>query len=217
MTNPNLTHIEFLLDRSGSMDTIKSDVEGGFNAYIADQCAQPGQCTVSLTQFDDEYDVVFTAFDVGDVPKLKLEPRGWTALLDAIGRSINSLGMRLAQMPEDRRPGTVIFAIMTDGMENASREYTHAAIKAMITRQEQVYNWQFLYMGADQDAIEVGASIGIARGRSLTYDRGYARQAYAAASTLTGMMRAVSVDGTPPDAVEFSEADRAASSGGNVK
>jgi len=214
MTNPNYTHIEFLLDRSGSMDTIKSDVEGGFNSYIADQVAQPGQCTVSLAQFDDEYEVVFTAFDVKDVPKLKLEPRGWTALLDAIGRSINALGMRLAQMPEDRRPGTVIFAIMTDGLENASKEYTHAAIKQMITRQERVYNWQFLYMGADQDAIEVGASIGIARGRSLTYGRGYAREAYAAASTLTGMMRAVSADGTAPGSVEFSEADRAASSGG---
>jgi len=209
MTNPNLTHIEFVLDRSGSMQSIKQDIQGGFDAYIADQAAQPGQCTVSLAQFDTEYELVFSAIDVHDVRPLKLEPRGSTALLDAIGRSINALGARLAALPEDDRPGAVIVAIMTDGLENASREYSHAQIKEMITRQEKTYNWQFLYMGADQDAIEVGASIGIRQDRSLTYDRAMSQQAYASSAKLTRKLRAASAAGASLAGVGFDDQDRA--------
>ena len=134
MTNPDLTHIEFVLDRSGSMHSIKADIEGGFDAFIADQRTHPGQCTVSLTQFDNEYEPVFTAIDVRDVRPLNLQPRGATAMLDAIGRSILALGERLAAQPEAERPGTVIVAVMTDGMENASREFTYVAIKELVTR-----------------------------------------------------------------------------------
>lgn len=210
MTDPEFTHIEFVLDRSGSMITIRSDIEGGFNTFIADQATHPGRCTVSLAQFDDHYDVVYTARDVGDVPALDLQPRGTTAMLDAIGRSIIGLGVRLAAMPEDERPGTVIFAVMTDGLENASKEFTYPAIKALITQQEQVYNWQFLYMGADQDAIEVGASMGIRPDRSLTYGRGSSRAAYAAGSALASNIRTAAAAGMPAAEVGFSAADREA-------
>ena len=156
MTDQTLTHIEFLLDRSGSMASIKSDIEGGFNSFVADQAQQPGTCTVSLAQFDNVYEVVYTGTDVHRVPPLTLAPRGSTAMLDAIGRSVTELGARIAALPEEQRPGTVIVAIMTDGLENASKEWTYPAIKAVITEQESTYNWQFLYLGADQDAIEVG-------------------------------------------------------------
>jgi uncharacterized protein YegL len=208
MTNPDLTHIEFVLDRSGSMQSIKEDIEGGFDAFIADQSSHPGRCTVSLAQFDNEYEVVFTAIDVREVRPLVLQPRGATAMLDAIGRSVIALGERLAALPEAQRPGTVIVAIMTDGMENASREFRHETVKELITRQERAYNWQFLYMGADQDAIEVGASIGVPADRSLTYARGKSREAYAAGSKLTRSLKEATVAGAPLAAVAFSEEDR---------
>ena len=208
MTNPDLTHIEFVLDRSGSMQSIKSDIEGGFDAFIADQRSHPGQCTVSLAQFDNEYETVFTAVDVGEVRSLDLQPRGATAMLDAIGRSVLALGERLVALPEAERPGTVVVAIMTDGMENASQEFTHAAIKDLITRQEQAYNWQFFYMGADQDAIEVGASIGVRPDRSLTYARGKSKEAYAATSKLTRQLKEATATGAPMASVTYSAEDR---------
>ncbi|MGV8909991.1 MAG: VWA domain-containing protein [Propionicimonas sp.] len=208
MTNPDLTHIEFVLDRSGSMHSIKADIEGGFDAFIADQRTHPGDCTVSLAQFDNEYEAVFEAIDVNAVRPLHLQPRGATAMLDAIGRSVMALGERLAALPEPRRPGTVVVAIMTDGMENASQEFTHAAIKELITRQERSYNWQFLYMGADQDAIEVGASIGVRSDRSLSYGRGKSREAYVATSLLTRKLKEAMVAGAPLSAVAYSEEDR---------
>jgi hypothetical protein len=208
MTNPDLTHIEFVLDRSGSMHSIKADIEGGFDAFIADQRTHPGECTVSLAQFDNEYEPVFEAIDVNEVRPLHLQPRGSTAMLDAIGRSVIALGERLAALPEPRRPGTVVVAIMTDGMENASQEFTHAAIKELVTRQERAYNWQFLYMGADQDAIEVGASIGVRPDRSLSYGRGKSREAYAATSILTRKLKAAMVAGAPLADIAFSDTDR---------
>jgi hypothetical protein len=103
---------------------------------------------------------------------LQLHPRGTTALLDSIGRLIGDAGARLAALPEQDRPATVIVGIMTDGQENASREMTHARVKALIEQQTNDYTWRFLYMGADQDAIEVGASIGVAAANSMTYGRG---------------------------------------------
>jgi hypothetical protein len=154
------------------MESIKDDTEGGFNAFIAEQRAQSGECRVTLAQFDNEYEEVYRDRPIADVPRLELRPRGMTALLDSIGRLVSEAGARLAAMPEEERPGVVIVGIMTDGHENASRELTHAAVKAMIERQTKDYGWQFLYMGADQDAIEVGASIGVAASHSMTYTRG---------------------------------------------
>ncbi|HQY98673.1 MAG TPA: VWA domain-containing protein [Propionicimonas sp.] len=208
MTNPELTHIEFVLDRSGSMQSIRSDIEGGFAAFIADQSTHPGRCTVGLARFDDQYEVVFTGLDVHAVPPLDLQPRGSTAMLDAIGRSINALGARLAALAEGERPGTVIVAIMTDGMENASKEFTHAMVNDLITRQERDYNWQFLYMGADQDAVEVGASIGVRADRSLSYGRGKSREAYSASSKLAHKLRDASRLGAPMAGVAFDAEDR---------
>ena len=117
---------------------------------------------MTLAQFDNHYEVVYADRPRRRRAALDLQPRGSTALLDAMGRLITDAGARLAALAEDERPGTVIVAIMTDGHENASREWTHPAIKALVEQQTEAYGWQFLYMGADQDAIEVGASIGVA-------------------------------------------------------
>ena len=179
MTDQNLTHIYFLLDRSGSMQSIKSDTEGGFAAFVEEQRRTPGECRVTLAQFDNHYDVVYADRPIADVPALVLEPRGSTALLDAMGKLVTDSGARLAVLAEDERPGTVIVAIMTDGHENASQEWTHPAIKALVEQQTTQWGWQFLYMGADQDAIEVGRNIGVAAANSVTYGRGKSRDVFA--------------------------------------
>ena len=169
MTNPNYTDISVLLDRSGSMHAIKTDTEGGFAAFIEEQKKTPGRCQVTLAQFDDQYEVVYSDQPLASVPALHLQPRGSTALLDAIGRLITSTGERLAAMPEADRPGSVIVVIMTDGLENASREFTGAAVKGLIAEQSEKYGWTFVYLGANQDAIAVGESLGVNRDRSMTY------------------------------------------------
>ena len=123
------------------------------------------------------------------MPSLTLVPRGSTAMLDAIGRAVNATGARLAALPEDQRPGAVIVGIMTDGLENASREFSYPSIKALIEQQEQTYGWTFMYMGANQDAIEVGASLGVARDRSLTYAGPKVAAAMGAYSASVGTLR----------------------------
>ena len=197
MTDPTYTDITMVLDRSGSMQSIKDDTIGGFDAFISEQRRLPGRCTVSLVQFDNVYEEVYTGRDLADVPSLTLVPRGSTAMLDAIGRAVNATGARLAAMPEDERPGTVIVGIMTDGLENASREFTYPMIKALIEQQEQVYGWTFMYMGANQDAIEVGASLGVARDRSLTYTGPNVAAAMGAYSASVGTIREAVAAGAP--------------------
>ena len=157
----DLTHLYFLLDRSGSMQSIKSDVVGGFDAFLNDQRAGDGECRVTLAQFDNEYEVVYHAVPVGEVPALELNPRNSTALLDSMGKLITDTAAEIAALGEDDNPGSVIVAIMTDGMENASHEWSRPAIKSLVEQQTNSI-WEFLYMGADQDAVEVGASLGVA-------------------------------------------------------
>jgi hypothetical protein len=190
MTRADLTHLYFLLDRSGSMQSIKNDTEGGFAAFIDEQRKSTGECRVTLAQFDNEYEVIYSGRPLADVPPLDLQPRGSTALLDAMGRLVTSAGTEMAAMADDERPGTVIVAILTDGYENASREWTHPAIKALVEQQTKDYAWQFLYMGADQDAIEVGASLGVSADASVTYGRGKTKEAMAMNSKKLAKMRA---------------------------
>lgn len=190
MTRSDLTHLYFLLDRSGSMQSIKSDIEGGFAAFVDEQRQAPGACRVTLAQFDDHYDVVYADRDVADVPPLDLQPRSRTALHDAMGRLVTDAGAELARLPEERRPGTVIVAVMTDGLENASREWTAPAIKALVEQQTQQWGWQFMYLGADQDAVEVGTSLGVPAAQSMTYARGKGREAMGKNSEKIRQMRA---------------------------
>jgi hypothetical protein len=188
MTRSDLTHLYFLLDRSGSMQSIKSDIEGGFAAFVDEQRKAPGECLASLSQFDDVYEVVYADKPVEDVPPLDLRPRNMTALHDAMGRLITDAGAKLAALPEDQRPGTVIVAIMTDGLENASKEWHAPAVKSLVETQTTQYNWEFLYMGADQDAVEVGTGLGIAAANSVTYSRGKAKEAMAmSAGKISGL------------------------------
>jgi len=198
MTDPQFTHIAFLLDRSGSMQSIREDTVGGFEAFIAEQREQPGRCTVSLAQFDNDYDEVYVDVPVRDVPPLQLVPRGSTALVDAIGRLVNGTGARLAALPEDERPGTVIVGIMTDGLENASKEFTRPQIRSMITEQTDAYGWQFMYMGANQDAVEVGTSLGVDPGLAVTYAAGAVDQALRTYGRKAAGLRSAAAAGMAP-------------------
>jgi hypothetical protein len=208
MTRSDLTHLYFLLDRSGSMQSIKSDIEGGFAAFVEEQRKGAGECLANLSQFDDVYEVVYADRPVADVPALDLQPRNMTALHDAMGRMITDAGTKLAGLPESERPGTVIVAIMTDGLENASKEWHGAAIKSLVELQTSQYNWEFLYMGADQDAVEVGTGLGIPAANSITYAKGKAREAMAmSAGKVSGLRRNRMADPAAP-LPAFSEQER---------
>ncbi len=202
MTDANLTHLYFLLDRSGSMVSLREDTIGGFDTFMAEQRSAPGRCRVTLAQFDNEYDEVYADRDIATVPSLDLVPRGSTALLDALGRLVVTAGERLAWMSEDARPASVVVGVMTDGYENASRDWTHPRIKALIEQQSRDYGWQFLYLGADQDAIEEGAKMGFAAGKSMTYSRGKARDAIGHLSKNVGSYREAVAAGAAPMAAQ---------------
>lgn len=192
MTDPNRTLIAVLLDRSGSMSSVKDDAEGGFDTYVDAQRAEPRETVVTLAQFDTEYQVVYQNLPVAQVPKLALVPRGATALYDAIGRLITDVGSELSATPEEQRPGKVIVVVITDGHENSSKEWTHAAVSAAITRQEQTYSWEFLFLGSNMDAVAIGSALGIAKDRSITWTSSSAgvAGAFAAAASQTSRINA---------------------------
>lgn len=209
MANPNLSRLVFLLDRSGSMQSIKSDVVGGFHAFLAEQCDGDGQCAVTLAQFDHEYEVVYRGVPLAKVPQLELSPRGRTALLDSMGKLITDTAAEIDALPEEDRPGTVVVAIMTDGLENASVEWQRSAIKALVEQQTNDYGWAFLYMGADQDAVEVGEGLGVSAGQSVTYARGKSREAWVAASGNVRRYRGEKLLDPVAAMPEFSDVQRA--------
>lgn len=208
MTDSNKTLIAVLLDRSGSMQGIADDMRGGFDTYIAAERTQPGATFVTLAQFDDRYDVVYQNTPIGDVPSLDLQPRGMTALLDAIGRFITEVGAGLAALPEDERPGEVTVLVMTDGHENASGQWTTEAVKSLISQQETVYGWDFVFLGANMDAVDVGAEIGFAPSKSLTYDADHdgVEGAWGAVATYSARKR--SPGAAPAASIGFDDAER---------
>lgn len=173
MTDPSYTAICLLVDRSGSMQRIRQAAEDAINEFILGQATTAiqnlDQRTIRLAVFDNEYQLIHSSRPAGECPKFFLSPRYSTALLDAMGKTITEFGAELAMMPAEQRPGTVLLVIMTDGLENASFHYKYDQIAAMVRHQQDVYQWQALYLGADQDAIEVAARLGIDRERSITY------------------------------------------------
>lgn len=169
--NNNLTELIFILDRSGSMQDLATETINGFNSLVEKQ-KHTGNAFLTTVLFDNDYELLHDHIDIRQVPTLtsnEYYARGCTALLDAIGRTINSVGNRLSQTPEEARPGKVICTITTDGLENASSEYSLSEIKEMITHQRNVYKWEFVFLGANIDAIETAESIGISRKRAKTY------------------------------------------------
>lgn len=169
MTDPNLTHLTIVVDRSGSMAGIAADMNGGIRELLRDQSSLPGSLEVSVVTFDHMIENPFTNVRPDDIKVDLVVPRGSTALYDAVGRAITELGEDLASRLEQDRPHKVIFMIVTDGMENSSREFTAPVIKAMVDKQTETYAWEFMYLAANVDAFATGAQMGYAKGRTMGY------------------------------------------------
>jgi Mg-chelatase subunit ChlD len=180
------THIAVLLDRSGSMQAVKDETISGFNYFLKEQKAAGDNASFTLVQFDSEStDVVHEARPVRDVPNLNgdtYQPRGSTPLLDALGETINSTGRTLAAIPDTNRPDKVVFVVITDGEENASHKFTKSQVKEMIDHQTEKYNWQFIYLGANQDAFAEAGAVGIAMATAANFDADRMEMAFAGTS-----------------------------------
>jgi uncharacterized protein YegL len=159
-----LTEIVCIIDKSGSMSEVRNDAIGGFNMCLEEQQSVPGDATLTLVLFDTEYSMVHQNKPLSKVPPLtkrSYSPGGMTALLDAIGKTIHTIGQRLSDLPEEERPSKVIVAILTDGEENSSREYNLTQVKEMIQHQKEIYSWEFVFLGANQDTFAEAAKLGI--------------------------------------------------------
>lgn len=169
----NITELVFILDRSGSMAGLESDTIGGFNSMIKKQKNQDGFCYVSTVLFDNESEVLHDRVKLTDVPKMTDKDytvRGCTALIDAIGGAIHHIGNIHKYARAEDVPEHTMFIITTDGQENASHRYTSEQVKKMIERQKEKYGWEFLFIGANIDAVETAARYGISSDRAVNYN-----------------------------------------------
>ena len=168
----NLTEIVFILDRSGSMAGLEEDTIGGFNAMIEKQKREPGEALVSTVLFDNVSEVIHDRVDIQKIEPMTRNAycvRGCTALLDAVGGAIHHIGNVHKYARAEDRPEKTLFVITTDGMENASRQYSYEKLKAMIQRQKETYGWEFLFLGANIDAAREAARFGINADRAANY------------------------------------------------
>lgn len=169
----DLTEVVFILDRSGSMSGLEADTIGGFNSMIEKQRKEEGEAYISTVLFDDQTEVLYDRVPVG-----KIEPmndrqyyvRGCTALLDAIGGAIHHIANVHKYAREEDRPEKTLFIIITDGMENASHLYTYEKVKKMVEMENEKYGWEFLFLGANMDAVEVAGRFGIGADRAINYE-----------------------------------------------
>jgi uncharacterized protein YegL len=169
----DLTEVVAILDRSGSMQHLTGETIGGYNSFIAEQKNLSGEANLTTVLFDDNYQVLHNRVNLRNVSQITNKEyfaRGSTALFDALGKTINNIGKKLRDTPEKDRPGKVIFFIITDGYENASKEFSEAEIKKMIELQRNKYSWEFIFFGANIDSAAVGDSIGIKNAYNYTAD-----------------------------------------------
>ena len=205
----DLCEIVVVMDESGSMDALRTDAIGGFNSFLKEQQATPGDARLTLVKFNSEPKKVCDGIPIKATPLLderSYTPAGNTALFDAIGDAIDSVGRRLSDTPEPDRPGKVMVAIITDGEENSSKRFTRDMIKEMIWRQQNNYNWQFIFLAANQDAALSGGRIGIKREHCVSYtpDSDGSRLVYSTMNTMTQKLRRFHPKiGTEPDIIDL--------------
>ena len=199
----DMTLINVIFDKSGSMSVIAQEAVGMYNGFLEDQQKLPGYAELSLVQFDDRYENFYTRVPIKDCQPLvcgeTYVPRGLTALHDAVGRTINKIGADLEKLSEEERPDKVLFIVITDGAENASKEFTGDVVKNMIDHQKKEYNWDFIFLAAGINAFDEGSKIGMDAGKCATFSKsaagmragGQSMSAYTAAYRSTGDTTAV--------------------------
>ncbi len=168
----NLTEIVFILDRSGSMRGLEADTIGGYNSFLERQKKEDGEALVSTVLFDDYTEVIHDRVDIQKVEPItdkEYYVRGCTALLDAVGGAIHHIGNVHKYAREEDRPEKTIVVITTDGMENASRQYNYDRVRRMVERQKEEFGWEFLFLGANMDAIAAAGRFGISEDRAVRF------------------------------------------------
>lgn len=166
------TEIVFILDRSGSMSGLETDTIGGYNSMLEKQQAEAGEAIVTTVLFDNEYEIIHDRSNIEEIKPLTEKEyfvRGSTALLDAVGMTINKIVSATRNTKKEFQANKVIFVIITDGMENSSSEYTYKKVKAMIDKQKEQYKWEFVFLGANIDAIDTASKFGINDDMSVNY------------------------------------------------
>lgn len=210
----NYTELVFVLDRSGSMQGLEADTIGGFNAVLARHKAMEGTAVVSTVLFNDRTDVICDRRDITDVAPItdkEYRMRGCTALLDAVGGAIDHVDMVQKILPKSHRAKHVVFVITTDGLENASRRFTYADVKKLIEKKKKK-GWEFIFMGANIDAVAEAARMGISAERAATYcaDEAGTQAVYTAMADATCMLRSASrIDDSWTAAIDEDRAKRA--------
>lgn len=168
-----LTELVFILDRSGSMSGLEGDTIGGYNAMLEKQKKEPGEVVITTVLFDDKYELLHDRINLRGIEPISDKEyfvRGSTALLDAVGKTINKIGNVQKHTAEDERAEHVMFVITTDGMENASREFSYEKVRSMIEHQKSKYGWEFIFLGANIDAVAAAERFGISKDRAANYN-----------------------------------------------
>ncbi|MDA7843779.1 VWA domain-containing protein [Pontimonas sp.] len=168
MSDSNYSALMLIIDRSGSMSSIRDDMVGGLTTLVEAQEKLPGLLTISMVSFDNEVELQHQ-MATPDSVKIQLEPRGMTALYDAMGFGLNTLQASIDALPDHAKPGTVQVVVVTDGAENASSEYTGSTVKQLVIEKTTQHNWDIVFLGANQDAVMKAAELGIEHDRSMTY------------------------------------------------
>lgn len=169
----DLTELVFILDRSGSMSGLESDTIGGYNSMLEKQKKENGEAVITTVLFDDRYELLHDCINlrgIAPITEKEYYVRGSTALLDAVGRTINKIGNVQKHTAEDERAEHILFVITTDGMENASKEFTYDKVRRMIEHQKSKYGWEFIFLGANIDAVDTAERFGIGKGRVANYN-----------------------------------------------
>lgn len=169
MTNPSYTHLALIIDRSGSMGHIAKDMEGGIKQLLEDQAKEPGECHVDITTFDTVVETPYVNVRPDDVKDQIIRPRGRTALLDALGATITRLSETFAKLDEADRPEHVVVIVVTDGMENASEDWTCEQVAGLVKQQTSDYGWVFQFLGANIDSFTVAGDLGFAKAQTMDY------------------------------------------------
>lgn len=218
MPKQNYTHIAIVMDRSGSMSGIARDMEGGLRRFIEAQRSVEGEGTITLAKFDNEYDLVYDFVPLAQADNFSLNPRGGTALLDAMGRTMEEVRSRIQNMDDANKPSKVAFVFITDGEENSSNTYNRERVFDMISDLRNSENdvnrpdengvlWEFTFLGANQDAIHAGGSFGIRAASSMTYDA----SAQGSAAMFDSLTRSMTSYRSGGSSLEYTQEDRNAS------